>query len=51
MQSMRFLWPLLLCLFSLAMAVNLTARRDMRCIMYFTGYRAPFHHEPVSFMD
>ncbi|KAH6847039.1 glycoside hydrolase family 18 protein [Chaetomium sp. MPI-CAGE-AT-0009] len=37
MAPMRLLWPYFLFFFSLTMAVNMTAKRDLRCIMYFTG--------------
>jgi hypothetical protein len=45
MALTRLLWPLFLCLVSFSMAVNLTVKRDLRCIMYFTGYESlvPVH--------
>ncbi|KAK4124245.1 glycoside hydrolase family 18 protein [Parathielavia appendiculata] len=37
MASIRQLWSLLFHFVSLSVAINLTAKRDLRCIMYFTG--------------
>lgn len=53
MESIRWLWAFLLSFLSLGMAVNLTARGNLRCIMYFTGYVSkfpsplPMSHEPM----
>ncbi|KAK3305454.1 glycoside hydrolase family 18 protein [Chaetomium strumarium] len=37
MASIRNIWALLVCFVSLSLAVNLTSKPELRCIMYFTG--------------